>query len=242
MSKVSINENNILPEEDLCGFILETFQGWGAFFYPTEFVKAIEKFAKKYNLLLAFDEMQSGFGRTGKLFGYMHYEVEPDIIACGKGAGSGVPLSIVLGRKEIMDLPEIGSMSSTHSANPLVCTVGMANFKALIEDGLISNCQKLEKIFFSCLNDIKSKYHKYIRYVQGHGLVSALIFKDINENPLSNLCDKICERAMQKGLLLVHTGRESIKIAPPLSITEEAMLEGMQVLKESIEECINELK
>ena len=237
-----LNDNNISPEEDLCGFILETFQGWGAFFYPIEFVKAIEKFARKYNLLLAFDEMQSGFGRTGKLFGYMHYNVEPDIIACGKGAGSGVPLSIVLGRKEIMDLPEIGSMSSTHSANPLVCTVGMANFKALIEDGLISNCQKLEKIFFSCLNDIKSKYHKYIRYVQGHGLVSALIFKDINENPLSNLCDKICERAMQKGLLLVHTGRESIKIAPPLSITEEAMLEGMQVLKESIEECINELK
>ena len=186
--------------------------------------------------------MQSGFGRTGKLFGYMHYNVEPDVIACGKGAGSGVPLSIVLGRKEIMDLPEIGSMSSTHSANPLVCTVGMENLKALIEDKLINNCQKLEKMFFNNLNDIKSKYKKYIRYVQGRGLIAALIFIDNNKQPLSKLCTFICERAMQKGLLLVHTGRESIKIAPPLSITKEAMLEGMQVLREAIGECINELE
>src|SRR3989338_10449758 len=113
--------------------MLETYQGWGAIFYPPEFVQAIERFAKKYGMLLAFDEMQAGFGRTGKLFGYMHYGVEPDIICCGKGASSSLPLSIVLGIREIMDLPEIGSMSSTHSANPMVCAAGKANLESLLE-------------------------------------------------------------------------------------------------------------
>ena len=84
--------------------------------------------------------MQSGFGRTGKLFGYEHYGVEPDIICCGKGASSGLPLSIVLGSKEIMDLPDVGSMSSTHSANPLVSVAGHENLKALIE----KHSQKIE--------------------------------------------------------------------------------------------------
>ena len=76
--------------------------------------------------------MQSGFGRTGKLFGYMHYEVTPDIICCGKGASSSLPLSIVLGSKDIMDLAEVGSMSSTHSANPLCCVAGKVNLQEII--------------------------------------------------------------------------------------------------------------
>ncbi len=78
-------------EQDVCGFMLETFQGWGAVFYPKDFVQAIEKVCRKNNILLAFDEMQAGFGRTGKAFGYMHYEVTPDLIACGKGMGVACP-------------------------------------------------------------------------------------------------------------------------------------------------------
>ena len=127
--------------------MLETYQGWGAVFYPKEFVKALEKFARDNSILIAFDEMQSGFGRTGKLFGYQHYDVEPDILCCGKGASSGPPLSIVLGSSEVMDLPNIGSMSSTHSANPLSCVAGLENMKALLEDGLIEKASILGDIF-----------------------------------------------------------------------------------------------
>ena len=86
--------------------MMETFQGWGALFYPIDFVKEVRNFASDNNLLLAFDEMQAGFGRTGKLFGYMHYDVKPGIICCGKGArSSSLPLSLVLGAREVMDLP-----------------------------------------------------------------------------------------------------------------------------------------
>ena len=233
-----LKEKDIDPGRDLCGFMLETFQGWGAVFYPKEFVQALMEFAKKYNMLVAFDEMQAGFGRTGKLFGYEHYEVEPDILCCGKGASSGLPLAIVLGSKEIMDLPDVGSMSSTHSANPLVCVAGHQNLKAMLEDDMIDNSKNLGNIFHQRLNRIKKKYHNHLRYVHGKGLLAALIFMDDNDKPLSNLCDKICEKAFQKGLLLVHTGRESIKLAPPLSITEDAMLEGLIVIEQCIKESI----
>lgn len=233
-----LKEKDIDPGRDLCGFMLETFQGWGAVFYPKEFVQALMEFAKKYNMLVAFDEMQAGFGRTGKLFGYEHYEVEPDILCCGKGASSGLPLAIVLGSKEIMDLPDVGSMSSTHSANPLVCVAGHQNLKAMLEDDMIDNSKNLGNILHQRLNEIKNRYPNHLKYIFGKGLLAALVFMDENGKPLSDLCDKISEKAFQKGLLVVHTGRESIKLAPPLSITEEAMLEGLAVIEQCIKESI----
>jgi len=241
----SLNElfekNNIDPKIDICGVMMETFQGWGACFYPVDYVKEISNFCKENNILLGFDEMQAGFGRTGELFGYMHYKVQPDIIACGKGASSSLPLSLVLGSKEIMDLPEMGSMSSTHSANPMVCAAGHANLEALINDGLILNSKKLGIKFHNELIKIKKIYSGYISDINGIGLLAAVIFNDINQNPLINLCDLICEKCFQKGLLVVHTGRESIKLAPPLIINEDAMLEGISVFKEAIEESIKEI-
>lgn len=233
-----IKEKGINPETDICGFMLETFQGWGAVFYPVDFVKEVYAFAKKYNILITFDEMQAGFGRTGKLFGYMHYGIEPDIICCGKGISSGVPLSAVLSSKEIMDLPEIGSMSSTHSANPLVCAVGLANLKALLKDGLIENSCKLGELLHKRLHEIKNRFSHVFSHIEGKGLLAAIIFNDKSGNPLSELCSLICEMSMQRGLLLVHTGRESIKIAPPLVINEAGLLEGLEVLEQTIADAV----
>jgi 4-aminobutyrate aminotransferase / (S)-3-amino-2-methylpropionate transaminase / 5-aminovalerate transaminase len=236
-----IKEKEIDPDTDLCGFVLESFQGWGAVFYPVQFVQALVAFAHKHNILVAFDEMQAGFGRTGKLFGYMHYDVEPDLLCLGKGASSGLPLSVVLGSKEVMDLPDMGSMSSTHSANPLCCVAGHENLKAMLEDGLVENSQKLGELFHQSLNQIKNNHSDVLKYVFGTGLLAALVFIDRDGKSLSDLCDKISEKAMQRGLLVVHTGRESIKLAPPLSILEDALLEGVQVLETCIEDSVEEL-
>jgi 4-aminobutyrate aminotransferase-like enzyme len=228
-------QHQLDPQTDLCGFMLETFQGWGAVFYPPEFVQAVMAFAREHGMLVAFDEMQAGFGRTGKLFGYMHYEIEPDLLCCGKGAGSGAPLSLVLGSRGVMDLPGIGSMSSTHSANPLVCAAGLATLQALLEDDLIENSRILGELFHARLNDIKARFPQHIRYVLGKGLIAGVIFMDPQGNPLIHVCDRVCEEALRRGLLLVHTGRESIKLGPPLSITEEALREGLDVLEACIE-------
>jgi len=234
-----IADSGIDPDTDLAGVMFETFQGWGAVFYPPEYVQAVVRFAKAHNMLVAFDEMQSGFGRTGKLFGYMHYGVEPDLLCCGKGASSSLPLAIVLGSREVMDLPDVGSMSSTHSANPMVCAAGKANLEALIEDGLIDNAAKLGEIFQARLNGMQNRFNNHLAHVQGKGLIAALIFMDQSHQPLSALCDQISELLLQRGILVVHTGRESIKLGPPLCISEAALNEGLDVIEQAIADCIS---
>ncbi len=224
------------PERDLCGVMLETFQGWGAVFYPPDFVQGLEGFCRRNDLLLSFDEMQSGFGRTGRAFGYEHYGVTPDLLCCGKGMGGGVPLSGVLGRAEVMDLPSVGNMSSTHSANPLVCAAGLAVLQELADRNLVAEAARRGRILHDGLEEIRRRSDRISR-VLGEGLVAAVLFAD----PATGLADgsfasRVAERCMQKGLLVVHTGRESIKLGPPLTIADEALVEAIGVFAEAIEE------
>jgi 4-aminobutyrate aminotransferase-like enzyme len=228
-------------DQDLCGFMLETFQGWGAVFYPKEFVQAIEKVCRKHNILLAFDEMQAGFGRTGRRFGFQHYEVTPDLFACGKGMGGGVPLSGVVGRAEIMDLPEIGNMSSTHSANPLVCAAGLAVINELEQRNLPGEAARKGELLFEGLATLQHRFPDRISTLLGKGLIAAVLFRHPETGaPDGAFTSRVAERCMQKGLLVVHTGRESIKIGPPLTIADEALLEGVDVLGEAIAEVATE--
>ena len=236
-----LDKKNVNLSTDICGFMLETFQGWGAIFYPKDFVEAVREIADQNNILIAFDEMQSGFGRTGRKFGYEHYNVDADILCCGKGIASGFPLSAVIGKKEIMDLPDIGSMSSTHSANPIVCAAGLATLHELENLDLINETYRKSKILFDRLNKMKKTYSDRISWVFGKGLIAAILFKKPDSNePDYELASMICEKSMQKGVLLVHTGRESIKIGPPLTIPDDALEEGIDVLEESIKNIIDQ--
>jgi len=225
----------------LAGFMIESYLGWGAIFYPKEYLKALERFAKKYGMLIAFDEIQGGFGRTGKLFVYQHYGIEPDLLCLGKAISGSLPLSAVIGSKKIMDLPEIGSMSSTHSANPLSCAAGLANLKYIKVHNLVKESERKGKILHKKLNEIKNRFSSRINYVLGKGLLAGVIFRNpVTGNPDGFFPSKVCEKAMQKGLLLVHTGRESIKIGPPLTIPDKALVEGLGVFAEAIEEADKE--
>jgi 4-aminobutyrate aminotransferase-like enzyme len=224
---------------DVCGFMLETFQGWGAIFYPKDFVQAIEKVCRDNNILLAFDEMQAGFGRTGKAFGFQHYEVTPDLVACGKGMGGGVSLSGVIGRAEIMDLPDLGNMSSTHSANPLVCAAGLAVLHELESRNLIAESERKGYIFHEALKDLKQRFPNHISLILGRGMIYAILFKNPETGlPDASFTSQVAEVCMHKGVLVVHTGRESIKLGPPLTIPEDALLEGVAVISEAIAEVI----
>jgi len=227
--------------QDVCGFMLETFQGWGAVFYPKDFVQAIEKVCREHGFLLAFDEMQAGFGRTGRKFGFQHYDVTPDLICTGKGMGGGVPLSGVIGRAEIMDLPEVGNMSSTHSANPLVCAAGLAVLEELESRNLVAEAERKGKLFRDSLESIQKQFPDRISWILGNGMIMAILFQDPGTNKADGpFTSRVAERCMQKGVLVVHTGRESIKLGPPLTITDEALLEGVAVLAESIAEVAAE--
>jgi 4-aminobutyrate aminotransferase-like enzyme len=240
MGLEKLQKSGIDLKNDICGFMLETFQGWGAVFYPKDFVQAIEDICKKYNILLTFDEMQSGFARTGKKFGYEHYCVQADLLCCGKGIASGFPLSAVIGTTEIMDLPDVGNMSSTHSANPIVCAAGLATLEEIERLELVQETERKGQILFDKLNELKEKYPDRISWVLGNGLIAALIFKLPGElKPDTVFPSWVSEKALQKGLLVVHTGRESIKLGPPLTISNEALIEGVNVLDESISEVLN---
>ena len=220
-------------KKDICGFMLETFQGWGAIFYPKEFVSEISKFCKKNNILLTFDEMQAGFGRTGKKFGYEHYDVKPDLICCGKGMGGGVALSGVIGKKNIMDLPSVGEMSSTNSANPLACVAGISVIDEINNKKILKKVKENGKYLEKGLKAIMKKHSMSIKYIMGKGMIYALIF-DNQILDVDKKLKQICFGAMQNGLLVVYTGRESIKIGPPLTISKNAIKEGLQVLDEQI--------
>lgn len=235
-----LTDQGIDISQDIAGFMIETFQGWGAVFYPPEYIQAIESICKKYGILLAFDEMQSGFARTGRKFGYQHYDVKPDLICCGKGMGGGVPLSGVIGRAEILDLPDIGNMSSTHSANPLVCAAGIAVLEEIDSRNLVAETARKGDIFFLFLNRIKEKFPLNIDLVLGKGLIAAMTFKDSETgHPDGVTASKVSEKCMQKGLLVVHTGRESIKFGPPLTISDAALAEGLETLSVSIKEILS---
>lgn len=234
--KTGMDFNNI------CGFVIESYQGWGAILYPKAYIKELFNFAKKHNILLTFDEIQGGFGRTGKLFVYQHYGVEPDLVCLGKALSGSLPLSAVIGKKKIMDLPETGSMSSTHSANPLCCAAGLANLEEIESRNLIKESARKGEILHSYLNKLKEKFPDYISYILGKGLLAAIItINPETHQPDGSIASRVCEKAMQKGLLLVHTGRESIKIGPPLTIPDEALIEGIKVIEECFEEVIKEI-
>jgi 4-aminobutyrate aminotransferase-like enzyme len=235
----SLKQRGLNLETDIAGFMLETFQGWGALFYPKSFVKAIRKFTEENSILLAFDEMQAGFARTGKKFGFEHYEVSPDLFACGKGMGGGVSLSGVIGRSEIMDLPAVGNMSSTHSANPLVCAAGFAVLEEIESRNLVAETARKGEILKKSLKDLKNKFPEVINNYYGEGLIASVIFNDFNDLTKNEIASQISEKCMQKGLLVVHTGRESIKLGPPLIITDEALLEAMSVFEEAVIEVID---
>ena len=223
--------------KDVCGFMLETFQGWGALFYPKKYVKLLSKICKQNEILLTFDEMQSGFGRTGKNFGFQHYGIIPDLICCGKGMGGGVALSGVVGKKNIMDLPEVGNMSSTNSANPLVCSAGLAVLEEIQDKKLTDKAKINGQLMHKKLLAIKKK-HPNLFNVYGKGLIAAIIFNKSQKN-INKKLKLLVEKCMKDGLLLVYTGRESVKIGPPLTITKSAIIEGTQIIEKNINLIFN---
>ena len=234
----SLRAQGVDPATDIGGIIFESYIGWSAAFFPEDYVQAWADLAGKNNFLVTFDEIQSGFGRTGKMFAYEHYGVKPDLICCGKGISSSLPLAAVLGRADVMDLPDVGSMSSTHSANPMSCAAGLANLQSIRELMLVEKSNAMGAFLHKRLTEMQHRFPAHISHILGKGMLAALIITDPDSDNAGGLASRICESALRKGLLLVHTGRESIKIGPPLTIPEDALLEGLGVLEEAFNEAL----
>lgn len=237
----SLSEQNVKPDE-IAGVLTESYQGVGPDFFPDEYIKRLEKFSKENDIVIIVDEVQSGFGRTGKMFCYEHYNLKPDLIVCGKGISSSLPISAVIGRKDILGLYAPGSMTSTHSGSPLPVASALESLRIIREENLVENARTLGGILIPELRRIKNKYPDVLGCVQGRGLVAGIqVVKKGTKTPDPEIALKINEKCFQKGVLMfapVGVGGECIKISPPLVINEEALRESISVLEEACGEVI----
>ena len=228
------------PREDLfAGVLTETFQGPTVAFMPNDYVRALREWADTHEALLVFDEIQAGFGRTGKWFGFEHYGVEADMICLGKGMTSSLPMSAVAGRAAILDRAAHGHMSSTHTGNPLCCAAAVANVTALREEGMVENAAAMAPEVRRALEGLRKRFPAHVGAINGKGLVWAVYLVDPANGELD--CDlgrRVTTRCMELGLLMLQTGRGTLKIAPPLCISREALLEGVSVIAEAMQYCL----
>ena len=235
----SLEDLGVDPDT-VAGVMTETYQGGGASFAPPEYMQAMEKWCRTHGALLIMDEVQAGFGRTGTLFGFEHYGVEPDLICCGKGISSSMPVSAVIGRADIMNQYGPGEMTSTHTGNPVCAAAALAGIDLIERENLVNNARTVGALLHEELDRIKAQHTDIIGSRQGLGLVAGLhIVRPGGKDPDGDLAFRIVERSVEKGLLFfspVGFGGATVKIAPPLTITEEAIRDGVQALSEAIQE------
>ena len=233
ISKIDLGNPKKFKEE-LAGAMIESFQGWACYFYPVSYIQAFVRYVQSSGGLICFDEMQAGFGRTGKKFGFEHYNVRPDLICIGKGMGSGVPISGVLSSAKILDMPIPGSLSSTNSANPIACVAGLKTIEEIEKSHLVERAESLGSYFHEKLEVIKTMSPS-VSDVYGKGMIKAIHFaKYANYEDNVNYVDQLATEMMKKGLLVVRTGRTSIKLGPPLTITKSDLDEGLEIISKAI--------
>jgi len=223
---------------NVAAVIMETYQGGGASFAPVPYIEKLRAWCTKHGVLLVFDEVQAGFGRTGTFWGFEHYGVTPDLICCGKGIGSSLPISATIGPDYVMDLAEPGSMTSTHAAHALCCAAAVANVDTILDEAMVANSKVLGDHLHERLNALMAKHPEVIGAVHGKGLMAGVHFvKSGTKEPDSDLAFRVTEQCMYRGVMLfapVGFGSATIKICPPLMIDRFALDEGLDAFADAV--------
>lgn len=202
--------------------IIEPIQGeTGIIVPPDDFLQKIRKICDQNNLVLIFDEIQTGLGRTGKMWASEHWSTIPDIMCLAKGIAGGLPMGLTLCKPEILDTMKLGEHSSTFAGNPLSCSAGIATIDSIVEENLVGNAVKVGNIFKNGLLELKEN-HRIVRDVRGLGLMLALELRfDIKD---------ILFEGIKEGLLMLYSGRNIIRLLPPLVIDEIKVLKTLDIM------------
>jgi 4-aminobutyrate aminotransferase-like enzyme len=227
-----------VSEDEVCGVMAEAYQGGTGRFYPKAYMQELRKWCDEHDVLLIADEVQSGIGRTGKLFAHHHYDIEADIICCGKGLSGSLPISAVLGNSRFMSKYGPGEMTSTHSGSPICARAALASLEIIEEEGLIENSAKMGEILAAEVHKLAEKHKDVISAVSGKGLMMAIRFCDANGQPDGPFAMTVVDYCVRHGLMLyapLGPGGGTVKINPPLMISEEALREGLSVFAEAVE-------
>ena len=231
-----------IPPEEVAAIFVEPIQGEGGYVVPpAEFHRELKKLAQKYGILYVADEVQSGMGRTGKMFAMEHFGVEPDIMALAKGIASGMPLGAMMAKSDIM-IWEAGSHASTFGGNPVSCAAALATI-ALLEEGLMENARERGRQLKTGLRRIQDDL-ECIGDVRGKGLMVGMeLVKDrASKAPAAKLRDALVRKAFEKGLLLLGCGVSTIRFAPALTATAGEVDVCLSLVEESLREVARRIR
>jgi 4-aminobutyrate aminotransferase-like enzyme len=226
--------SNLNPE-DYAAVIIEPYQGWSAQFIPEAYAESLRKWCDDNGILLIIDEIQSGFGRTGKMFAFEHFNIVPDIITCAKGISSSLPLSCVLTRSEILNTDM--SYNSTHGGNPIAVAAANASVQYILDNDLVVESERKGVILGNELRRWQTENPINVGLISQRGLLASVFIHAPDGNDIE-FVDRLIEIAMRRGLMSIRTSSGTLKIGPPLTITDDALIEGVQVLKDSLLECL----
>ncbi|MDR1650076.1 MAG: aminotransferase class III-fold pyridoxal phosphate-dependent enzyme, partial [Synergistaceae bacterium] len=230
--------DNYMPADEVAAFIIEPIQGdAGLIVPPVKFMKDLRALCDRHGILLISEEVQQGFGRTGKWFGIENFGVVPDAIIMGKAIASGLPLSGVVARAELMEVLEAPVHGFTIAGNPVCCAASLATIEVIREENLLSHATDLGEHTRERFRAMRKKFD-FIGDVRGIGLsvgVDLVTDRETRERHRAAAA-KICYRAWEKGLLLSFFSGSVLRIQPPLVITEEEMDKALDIIEESMEE------
>jgi len=222
-----------VPANEVAGILVEPIQGEGGYLVaPDGFLQGLRALCDRHGILLIFDEVQSGIGRTGKMFAAQHAGVTPDIMTLAKGLGSGMPIGLVVAKKKWMENWKRGAHGNTYGGNPVCCAAALATLD-LVEGEYMANAATVGAYFMEKLRALQARY-ACIGEVRGRGLMIGMELVGPDNVPDKRLCDNLITKAYHRGMLLLPCGVSTIRFMPPLLITTADVDEAMQILEASL--------
>jgi 4-aminobutyrate aminotransferase len=226
-----------VPPDEVAAILVEPIQGEGGYLVPPDsFFPGLRDLCDRHGMLLIVDEIQSGIGRTGKMFAVEHFGVEPDIVCMAKGLASGMPVGAITARRSLMERWPYNAHGSTFSGNPLCCAAALATLD-LVEGELMANAAHMGDYLLENLRGLQQKYPS-IGQVRGKGLMIGLelVEDPVSKKPARELANQIVDRAFHNGLLTLPCGQSTVRLAPPLMIDTAIIEEAMVALDQTFAE------
>jgi 4-aminobutyrate aminotransferase len=232
-------EANVPPDE-VAAILVEPILGEGGYIVPPDgFLPELRALCDRHGILLIFDEVQCGVGRTGKMFAAQHWNVVPDIMTLAKGLGSGLPIGLVVAKKRIMEQWPRGAHGNTYGGNPICCAAALATLD-LVEREYARNAAEVGAYFMGRLRELQSR-HEVIGQVRGKGLMIGieLVTDRESRTPAKDLCTRVLHRAFHNGLILLSCGASTVRFMPPLMVTKGDVDEALSLFEASLEEAFD---
>jgi len=226
-----------VPPSEVAAILVEPIQGEGGYIVPPPgFLAGLRALCDEHGILLIFDEVQAGIGRTGRMFACEHEGVAPDIITLAKGLGSGLPIGAVLAKRRVMEKWTRGAHGNTYGGNPVTCAAASATID-LVRGGLAANAARSGEHFMARLRELQGEF-RCIGEVRGRGLMIGMELVEPDGAPAKALCDAVIQRAYHNGLLLLSCGSSTVRFMPPLSVSIAEVGEAVELLRASLAEAL----